>query len=92
MAASRPDRLVPVGGTVVLLRELIKRDLPALFKAIGRPEWMDRQCSPCIGSGVNTDPKRLPLDAALAHGIERVRLKADVLNIRSRAAIERVGA
>jgi RimJ/RimL family protein N-acetyltransferase len=44
------------------------------------------------GSGVNADAKRLLLNAAFTHGFERVRLQADVLNIRSRAAIERIGA
>lgn len=44
------------------------------------------------GSGVNADAKRLLLSTAFTHGFERIRLQADVLNVRSRAAIERIGA
>jgi RimJ/RimL family protein N-acetyltransferase len=44
------------------------------------------------GTGVNADAKHLLLSTAFAHGFERVRLQADVLNTRSRAAIERLGA
>ena len=38
MTASRPDPLARFEGTVVLLRALEEKDLPALFTAIGRPE------------------------------------------------------
>jgi RimJ/RimL family protein N-acetyltransferase len=157
MAASRPDPQERLEGTVVVLRELIENDLPALFTAIGRPEifaggwgggmgayredfaqWSEflRQWLPwqqgnvyavCLrsigdkvigtttlgdfdlknesahigwtayspdfwGSGVNADAKRLLLNTAFTHGFERIRLHADVLNVRSRAAIERIGA
>jgi RimJ/RimL family protein N-acetyltransferase len=44
------------------------------------------------GTLVNADAKRLLLGTAFDHGFERVRLQADVLNQRSRAAIERLGA
>lgn len=44
------------------------------------------------GTGVNAEAKLLLLSTAFAHGFERVRLQADVLNTRSRAAIERLGA
>ena len=41
---------------------------------------------------VNAETKRLLLGTAFDHGFERVKLQADVLNERSRAAIERLGA
>lgn len=44
------------------------------------------------GTGVNADAKHLLLGVAFAHGFERIRFQADVLNQRSRAAIERMGA
>ncbi|MFF1878168.1 GNAT family N-acetyltransferase [Leifsonia sp. NPDC058230] len=44
------------------------------------------------GTRVNAEAKRLLLGIAFEHGFERVRLQADVLNSRSRAAIERLGA
>jgi RimJ/RimL family protein N-acetyltransferase len=44
------------------------------------------------GSTVNAETKRLLLGAAFDHGFERVKLQADVLNERSRAAILRLGA
>ena len=44
------------------------------------------------GSLVNAETKRLLLGSAFDHGFERVKLQADVLNARSRAAIERLGA
>lgn len=157
MAASRPDPQARLEGAVVVLRELIENDLPALFTAIGKPEifaggwgggmgayredfgqWSEflRQWLPwqqgnvyavCLrslddrvigtttlgdfdlknesahigwtayspdvwGSGVNADAKRLLLGTAFTHGFERIRLQADVLNVRSRTAIERIGA
>lgn len=44
------------------------------------------------GTRVNAETKRLLLGAAFDHGFERVKLQADVLNERSRAAILRLGA
>ncbi|MBB2969014.1 GNAT family N-acetyltransferase [Leifsonia aquatica] len=44
------------------------------------------------GTRVNAEAKRLLLGAAFDHGLERVKLQADVLNERSRAAILRLGA
>lgn len=44
------------------------------------------------GSRVNAETKRLLLGTAFDHGFERVKLQADVLNERSRAAILRLGA
>ncbi len=44
------------------------------------------------GTLVNADTKRLLLGSAFEHGFERIKLQADVLNTRSRAAIERLGA
>ena len=44
------------------------------------------------GTRVNAETKRLLLGAAFDNGFERVKLQADVLNERSRAAILRLGA
>jgi N-acetyltransferase len=44
------------------------------------------------GTRVNAETKRLLLGAAFESGFERVKLQADVLNERSRAAILRLGA
>ncbi|WP_025156570.1 GNAT family N-acetyltransferase [Leifsonia aquatica] len=44
------------------------------------------------GTRVNAETKRLLLGAAFDHGFERIKLQADVLNERSRAAILRLGA
>jgi RimJ/RimL family protein N-acetyltransferase len=44
------------------------------------------------GTRVNAEAKRLVLGTAFDHGLERVKLQADVLNERSRAAILRLGA
>jgi RimJ/RimL family protein N-acetyltransferase len=44
------------------------------------------------GTRVNAETKRLLLGTAFDHGFERVKLQADVLNERSRAAIQRLGA
>ncbi|WP_313545300.1 GNAT family N-acetyltransferase [Leifsonia aquatica] len=44
------------------------------------------------GTRINAEAKRLLLGTAFDHGLERVKLQADVLNERSRAAILRLGA
>ena len=44
------------------------------------------------GTAVNAEAKLLLLGAAFANGFGRVKLQADVLNERSRAAISRLGA
>ena len=44
------------------------------------------------GTRVNPAAKLLLIDHAFANGIVRVQLKTDVLNARSRAAIEKLGA
>ncbi|SEH67776.1 MULTISPECIES: GNAT family protein [unclassified Leifsonia] len=44
------------------------------------------------GTRVNAETKRLLLGTAFDHGFERVKLQADVVNDRSRAAILRIGA
>ncbi|MFF2053011.1 GNAT family N-acetyltransferase [Leifsonia sp. NPDC058194] len=44
------------------------------------------------GTRVNAETKRLLLGTAFDHGLERVKLQADVLNERSRNAILRLGA
>lgn len=44
------------------------------------------------GSPVNAEAKMLLLGSAFEHGLGRVKLQADAMNTRSRAAIERLGA
>jgi RimJ/RimL family protein N-acetyltransferase len=44
------------------------------------------------GTAVNPEAKLLMLDCAFGHGFGRVKLQADVLNDRSRAAILKLGA
>lgn len=44
------------------------------------------------GTAVNPEAKLLLLDLAFSHGFGRVKLQADSLNSRSRAAIEKLGA
>ena len=44
------------------------------------------------GSAVNPATKLILLDRAFAHGFGRVRIQADAVNIRSRRAIEALGA
>ncbi|RZU63831.1 RimJ/RimL family protein N-acetyltransferase [Microterricola gilva] len=44
------------------------------------------------GSQVNAEAKLLLLNSAFEHGFGRVKIQADVMNTRSRAAIERLGA
>lgn len=44
------------------------------------------------GSAVNPETKLLVLSLAFDHGFGRVKLQADAVNARSRAAIERLGA
>lgn len=44
------------------------------------------------GTKINPAAKLLLLDHAFANGIVRVQFKTDVLNVRSRAAIEKLGA
>jgi len=44
------------------------------------------------GTQVNPEAKLLLLGHAFGHGFERVRIQADAVNTRSRAAIERLGA
>ncbi len=44
------------------------------------------------GSAVNAEAKLLILSEAFASGIGRVKIQADVLNLRSRAAIAKLGA
>lgn len=48
---------------------------------------------PCVwGTAVNPETKLLVLGLAFEHGYRSVRLQADDANLRSRAAIERLGA
>lgn len=76
------------GGTVVGTTTLGDFDLRNESAHIGWTAY-----SPDVwGSGVNADAKRLLLGTAFTHGFERIRLQTDVLNVRSRAAIERIGA
>jgi RimJ/RimL family protein N-acetyltransferase len=44
------------------------------------------------GTGVNVETKLLVLGSLFEHGLGRVQLQADAANVRSRAAIEKLGA
>src|SRR5690606_34220886 len=44
------------------------------------------------GTAVNAEAKLLLLGVAFEHGFSRVKLQADAANVRSRAAITRLGA
>ncbi|MFE6965240.1 GNAT family N-acetyltransferase [Agromyces sp. NPDC057679] len=44
------------------------------------------------GTAVNPETKLLLLDLAFSHGFGRVKIQADAVNARSRAAIEKLGA
>jgi len=72
----------PIG--VVGLAELSRRDRRAVIGTwLGRRWW---------GSGANRETKALVAHLAFAHlGLERLGAYADVENVRSRAALERLG-
>lgn len=76
------------GGRVVGATKLADFDLANESTHIGwtgyHPEvW---------GTAVNPETKLLLLDLAFSHGFGRVKIQADAVNARSRAAIEKLGA
>jgi len=74
----------PVGSTSYLDVDVANAHLEIGYTWIGRPWWR---------TAVNTEAKLLMLDHAFDElGAERVSLKTDHLNLRSQAAIERLGA
>ncbi|MDR6610648.1 GNAT family protein [Leifsonia sp. 1010] len=75
------DRLV--GTTTLGDFDLVNRSAHIGWTAYAPETW---------GTLVNAETKRLLLGTAFDHGFERVKLQADVLNARSRAAILRLGA
>lgn len=81
--ASGPD-----AGRVVGTSTLSDLDVVNEHAHIGWTAW-----SPSVwGTSVNPEAKLLMLDLAFEHGFGRVKLQADVLNERSRAAIAKLGA
>lgn len=78
----------PLVGTVVGTTTLSDFDLPNEAAHIGWTAYDPR----VWGTAVNAETKRLLLGTVFDHGIGRVRIQADALNGRSRAAISRLGA
>ncbi|MGV3714202.1 GNAT family N-acetyltransferase [Pseudolysinimonas sp.] len=75
-------------GTVVGASSLTDFDLPLEHAHIGYTAW-----DPRVWAGpVNPEAKLLMLGEAFDHGFGRVKLQADVLNERSRAAMLKLGA
>lgn len=78
----------PDAGTVVGASSLTDFDLHLEHAHIGYTAW-----DPRVWAGpVNPEAKLLMLGTAFDHGFGRVKLQADVLNERSRAAMLKLGA
>ena len=75
-------------GTVVGMSSLADLELANGHAHIGWTGWDPR----VWGTAVNPEAKLLMLRTAFEHGFVRVKLQADVLNDRSRAAILKLGA
>lgn len=81
--ASGPD-----AGTLVGTSTMADFDLPLRATHIGWTAY-----DPRVWAGpVNPETKLLMLDEVFSHGFERLRLQADSVNDRSRAAILKLGA
>ncbi len=75
-------------GLVVGATKLGDLDLPEESAHIGWTAY-----DPGVwGTAVNPETKLLLLDLAFRHGFGRVKIQADAINARSRAAIEKLGA
>jgi RimJ/RimL family protein N-acetyltransferase len=78
----------PDDGVVVGATKLGDLDLPNESAHVGWTAY-----DPSVwGSAVNPEVKLLLLGLAFDHGFGRVKLQADAVNARSRAAIEKLGA
>jgi RimJ/RimL family protein N-acetyltransferase len=90
MLAGPPARrcyAVLLGGAVVGMTAWIEHGAPGWSVEIGNSFVV-----PALrGSGLNTRMKRLMLDHAFACGLERVAFKVDAINLRSRAAVLKLG-
>jgi RimJ/RimL family protein N-acetyltransferase len=78
----------PDDGTIVGATKLGDLDLENESAHIGWTAYDPR----VWGTAVNPETKLLLLGLAFDHGFGRVKLQADAVNARSRAAIERLGA
>ncbi|UOE43103.1 GNAT family N-acetyltransferase [Agromyces larvae] len=78
----------PDDGTIVGTSTLGDLDLANEAAHIGWTGYDPR----VWGTAVNAEAKRLLLGLAFDHGFERVKIQTDVINARSRAAIEKLGA
>lgn len=78
----------PDDGVIVGATKLGDLDLPNESAHIGWTAYDPR----VWGTAVNPEAKLLLLDLAFGHGFGRVKLQADARNVRSRAAIEKLGA
>jgi RimJ/RimL family protein N-acetyltransferase len=78
----------PHDGTLVGTSTIGDFDLPLGYAHLGWTAYDPR----VWGTVVNAEAKLLILGSAFDNGFERVKIQADVLNTRSRAAITRLGA
>jgi RimJ/RimL family protein N-acetyltransferase len=78
----------PDAGTIVGASSLTDFDLKAEHTHIGWTAWDPRVWA----TAVNPEAKLLMLGTAFDHGFGRVKLQADSRNVRSRAAISKLGA
>ncbi|WP_350348651.1 GNAT family protein [Agromyces sp. G08B096] len=78
----------PDAGRLVGTSTLGDLDLPNEGAHLGWTAYDPR----VWGTVVNAEAKRLLLGLAFDHGFERVRIQADAVNARSRAAIAKLGA
>lgn len=78
----------PLDGVVVGTTSLADFELGSESAHLGWTAYDPR----VWGTVVNAEAKLLLLGHAFDHGFGRVKLQADVLNVRSRAAIEGIGA
>jgi len=86
--AARRVYAVLKDGQIVGMTAWIEHGAPGWSIEIGNSFIVPAQ----RGTGFNSRIKRLMLDHAFACGNERVVFKVDVINIRSRAAVRKLGA
>lgn len=83
VSVERDGRSVAVGTTSLGDLDAANRSAHLGWTAYDPTVW---------GTSVNVESKLLVLGLAFEHGFERVKLQADAVNVRSRRAIEKLGA
>lgn len=78
----------PLEGTIVGTTTMSDFELPHEAAHIGWTAYDPR----VWGTAVNAEAKRMLLGSAFDHGFGRIKIQADAINDRSRAAISRLGA